>query len=218
MIGNFDVSKLSDRLGKPFTCNPFGWGDVNHNGKPDMSVVFLWANQYTGSETRIFEVVDETKVIELTQELLGVISPWNFDPKMDHTDFAVFDVAWAEHDCIYPPMHVFWVYDWDGQAYVDVTPKIDLSGYLASKKKSITSGYGKPFNPEYIEPMVEILLMYDKMEQREKGWQEFLAMTDLKNWPGTDAASLKWLKSDVDHFTKQYNGKRPFTPNNYCGQ
>ncbi len=61
-----------------------------------------------------------------------------------------------------------------------------------------------------------IAITYDHMGQRDKGWQEYIALADMKNWPGTDENHQKWLQSDISHFEKQYRAKQPFTPNNNC--
>ena len=67
-----------------------------------------------------------------------------------------------------------------------------------------------------LNPMVTILLLYDRMGKRDEGWQEFLEMADLENWPGTDEKALQWLESDIEHFREEYEGGLPFTPNDYC--
>ena len=65
LIGSVDIAELNERLhevvalqedpGSPLFCLPYGWSDVNNNGKPDMPVTILWANNYTGSSTVILE-------------------------------------------------------------------------------------------------------------------------------------------------------------------
>jgi hypothetical protein len=228
VIATVDVSQLNKRIrglvtptGDDFLpwlqCSPFGWGDINRNGRPDIPVTLIWANQYTGSELHIFEIVDDTTVTDLTKDLPGIMSPWDFDPS--RTDQAVVDVAWAGHDCIYPPIYIFWIYDWRDGKYVDITPELDFSNYLASLKSDITQNYGNPFNAfSSIGPLTQLLLIYDRTGQRDKGWQEYQDLTDLSHWPGTSIEDVKWLQSDIDHFTQEYKAGKPFTPNAYCNE
>lgn len=199
-------------------CFPSEWGDMNQNGNPDIAVQFYWGGRLGTAEIHIFEVDNELKVTNLTGDLPGMISPDWFDPS--GIKLTVIDDAWFVHDCIYPLMFVYWVYDWKDRKYTDITPGMDMSSYLDERKGILTAQFGQPFAADRnIGRLTELLIMYDKMGQREQGWQEYLNLTDLKNWPGTDAENAAWLKSDLEHFQEQYNSKQPFTPNNYrCAQ
>jgi hypothetical protein len=198
------------------TCSPIGWGDLNQNDRPDFTMAFDWGVQYTGSEARVYEMSAEGIVIELTRDLPGILSPWDFNP--DRTEFPVFDKTWAEHDCIYPPLYVFWVYDWDGEKYVDITPEVDLSGYYNYLSEQLADDYGSPLVPQiHIGPLTTLLVMHEKNGQRSQGWAEYLKLAASDHWPGTSAESLEWLQSDLDHFRQQYESGTPFSPNDYCG-
>jgi hypothetical protein len=226
LIADIDASQLNPRIQALVTpdgddfyplleCSPMGWGDVNQNGKLDMPVTFIWGDRYIGSELHIFEITEEATVVDLTKDLPGIISPWSFNP--ESTSQVIIDLDWAGHDCIYPPIFIFWVYDWEEANYIDVTPQRDFAEYIGSLKSQITQAYGQPFNPFFlIEPLTELLLMYDRMGQRKTGWKEYLELTNLKNWPNTDARSLKWLQAEIDHFSRAYHSGLPFTPNDYC--
>jgi len=226
LVSTIDVSELNERIKREVTptsysfgpnlqCYPLGWGDINHNGKPDMSVAFMWANHYTGSEIHIFEVVSDTTVVDLAKDLPGIISPWAFDPTQ--TRQAVFDLSWAGHDCIYPPMAATWIYDWRDGKYKDITPEVDFTEYIESLRKTVQEGFGRPFDASlYIEPLTKLLLIYDRTGRRDVGWREYLGLTDLRHWPDTPADTTEWLKSDVEHFVKEYKLGLPFTPNDYC--
>lgn len=225
VIAVIDVSKLNRRLGAQiahndptgfpaFQCAPMGWGDVNQDGKPDMPVTFIWANYVTGSELHIFEIVDTSTVSDLTQDLPGIISPFDFDPT--HTWQTVADLAWVNHDCIYPPLDAFWRYDWIGDRYVDVTARGDYTGDIAALTSEVSQLFGNPFGPAQIKLLTQLLLIYDRSGQRKLGWQKYKEMTSLDHWPGTAASDLSMLKSDLAHFTQEYAAGRPFTPNNAC--
>jgi hypothetical protein len=232
LLRDIDVSKLNNRINRVFTsaadlaypvplfCLPTDWGDINKNGLPDIAVTILWANNYTGGEVHIFEITVKDEVVDLTKDLPGAMAHWDFDPK--NSAQLVIDLAWAKHDCLYPQSPFsFWVFDWDKDKYRDYTAsgEFNFSGYVSALRKLVEQRYGNPFDPTIdIGPIVSALLMYDKVGQRDQGWSEFLKMTDLKNWPGTDASALKWLNSDIAHLTREYSGKRPFTPNNFCTQ
>jgi len=201
----------------PLFCTPLGWGDANQNGIPDLAVTFLWANQYTGSEAHLFEVQSDHTVKDLFADLPGIVSPWDYDP----TDplVYVFDDQWALHDCIYPPMSVVWVYAWREGRYVDVTEELDISRYLAGLQDQIEQSFGSAFNPYLlIESLTRLLLYYDRIGQRQTGWEVYQSLTDLEHWPGTDAESVAWLQSDVAHFGQQVQSGAAFTPNDYCGE
>jgi hypothetical protein len=207
IIADIDVSQLNKRIhafvtpmGDDFVpflnCAPMGWSDVNHNGRPDMPVTLLWGNHYTGSELHIFEISDDATVVDLTKDLPGIMSPWDFDPT--RTDQVVMDLAWADHDCIYPPIHVFWIYDWRDGPYVDVTPEFDFSDYIASLKSDITQSFGNPFNHYFnIGPLTELLLIYERIGQRDQGWREYKELTNLSHWPDTDPEDMRWLNFQI---------------------
>lgn len=231
LLADMDVSTLNPRINRVFTspvdalypaplfCLPGDWGDINRNALPDLPVTVLWANNYTGGEVHIFEVSEEERVVDLTADLPGAMSHWDFDP--GNSFQMVIDLAWAEHDCIYPQSPFsFWVFDWEGAGYADHTAvgRFDFSGYLDALTSLVESRYGGPFQPDVdIGPIVSVLLMYDKMGERDRGWQEFLELTRTEHWPGTDADALRWLQDDVRHLTAQNNAGAPFTPNDYCG-
>jgi hypothetical protein len=224
IIADIDASKINSRIGKVvdtvpdwgvLICSPLEWGDVNKNGKPDLPIAFNWANQYTGSELHIFEVTDDSKITNLTQSLPGIMSPWEFNPQ--RTDQMVIDLQWANHDCIYPPMWVYWVYDWSDGKYVDITPELDFSEGIYQLVDDLESGFGKPLNfYGQIEQLALVLLVYEKIGERDTGWKEYERLANEKNWPGTSGINLEWLRSDVAHFKKEYLSGKPFTPNDYC--
>lgn len=227
LIGSIDIVNLNQRInnvvtafqsnpGSPLFCLPYGWQDINDNGKPDMSVTILWANNYTGGEVHIFEVNEDDTITDLTEDLPGPVYHWEFMPS--NSSLLVADPAWAKHDCLYPDSPFgFWIYDWDGQSFADVTDRASFSGYIAFLESLLAPG--RPFFPEAdIGPMVSLLLTYDYSGQRELGWQKFLEFADLQNWPDTDQESLAWLQDDVAHFTNEYEAGLPFTPNDAnCG-
>ncbi len=156
----------------------------------------------------------KSTVVDLTKDLPGIISPWSFDPS--RTWQPVFDLSWATHDCIYPPMAVTWIFDWRDGKYVDITSEVDTSEYIDLLKEIIQKGYGSSFNPLNIEPLTLLLLTYDRAGRRDQGWQEYLELADLSHYPNTPAIDAEWLKSDVEHFSIEYKKGWPFTPNAYC--
>lgn len=209
------LSPTTDYGPSPVFCSPQGWGDANGNGLPDMAVTFLWANQYTGSEAHLFEVRPDDTVIDLFADLPGIVSPWEYDPS--EPILTVFDLQWAGHDCIYPPMAIVWVYTWRDGRYVDITAERDFSRFLRTLQASVEQYVGQPFNPYLtIEPLTQLLVIHDRIGQRGAGWQLYTSLADLKNWPGTDDASAAWLQSDVDHFAREVRSGAPFTANGYC--
>ncbi len=211
------LSPTSDYGPSPVFCSPLGWGDANENDLPDIAVTFLWANQYTGSEVHLFEVGPDDSVQDLFLDLPGIVSPWEYDPS--DPIVTVFDLQWAGHDCLYPPMAVVWLYAWRGKRYVDITAELDLSSYLRSLQADVEQYFGQPFNPyTTIEPLTQLLVLHDRIGQRAQGWALYASLTDLKNWPGTDAASGAWLQSDVDHFTREVQVGDPYTANDFCGE
>ena len=230
LIADIDVSQLNERINvvitspadmmypTPLFCLTGDWGDINDNGLPEIPVTLLWGNNYTGGEVHIFEVNEDETVVDLTEDLPGAMSHWYFNPA--YSDQMVVDLVWADHDCIYPQSPFsFWVFDWDGEGFSDYTASefYDFSTYIDRLKQLVISRYGNPIHPGIdIGPIVSVLLMYDKMGQRDKGWEEFLEMVDIANWQDTAADDLKWLEDDVAHFTSQYNSGAPFTPNDYC--
>ncbi|WP_420630977.1 hypothetical protein [Candidatus Leptofilum sp.] len=221
LIADINISDLSGQVAEinaPLFCLPYEWGDFNENGKPDIPVTFLWANNYTGGEVHIFEVIADDTVIDLTSNLPGPVNYWLFDPR--YPDQMVVDLQWASHDCLYPHSPFsFWIFGWDGEKFADWTANgtLDFSNAISIWEGWLDSGY--PFEPDIqIGAMVSILLMYDKMGQRDIGWEKFMEFADESNWPDSSPEALAWLRDDVAHFTQQYNAGLPFTPNGYnCG-
>ncbi len=222
LIGSVDIAELNERIHNvvisleedplsPLICLPYGWQDVNNNGKPDMPVTILWENNYTGGEVHIFEVNDDNTIVDLVANLPGPVYHWEFDP--EEPSLLLVDLVWARHDCLYPSSPFgFWIYEWNGDAYVDVTSEYSYSEYLSFIESLLTPG--RPFIPEaYIGPLVSLLLTYDYSGQRDLGWKKFLEFADIQNWPDTSPEYLAWLKDDVTHFTKEYEAGLAFTPN-----
>lgn len=212
--------RINEALRDPivlFICEPYFWGDLNKNGRPDLAISFNWAFQYTGSEVHIFEVDDNDTISDITANLPGIVSPWTFNPYQSETQIKVIDTVWASHDCIYPPIEIYWIYDWRDGKYIDITSELDLNEVLRQLKNKLAGNYGKPISSSgVIGDMVELLLLYDHSGQRDVGWQEYQEISNPSNWPGTDENYLKLLKSDINHFEKQYREKIPFTPNDVC--
>ncbi len=225
VIATIAVAQLNARLSGLLTpqddlqttliCSPLGWGDLNGNGRPDLAVSLMWANHLTGSEVHLFEVADDLTVTDLVADLPGIVSPWAFDPAEDV--LTVFDLDWAGHDCLYPPLAVAWVYGWRAGRYVDVMAERDFSGYLQSLEDAVRAGFGAPFNPYLaIGPLTQLLAVSERIGERRAGWQRYTTLSDLANFPGTDAESAAWLKSDVAHFARAMQTGAPFTPNDFC--
>jgi hypothetical protein len=228
LLQAYDVSQLNQRMVDLFDpttnsyyppsvfCTAYGWGDVNQNGKPDLAVDLMWANQINGSELHIFEINAGT-VVNLTENIDGIFSPWKFDPTK--TEQQVVAIEWAKHDCLHPPLMVTWIYDWDAESdqYVNVSSEGIAEEYFESLKAQVTNWYGGDFYPfELISPIVTLLVTRDGLGQREQGWAEFRELTNLDNWPEINEFALEWLQSDVAHFTAEYNQGKPFTPNDFC--
>jgi hypothetical protein len=234
LIGDVDASQINARirdqgvtsaadalLKPPLFCLPYGWGDVNYNNLPDMAVTFLWGNNYNGGEVHIFEITQKQQVVNLTEDLPGPVNYWEFDPLSAYPDLMVMDLAWAEHDCLYPGSpKVFRIFSWSGSAYIDIMSNeyLDFSSWINQLTGLVESSYGGPFIPPiHLGPILTILLLYDNLGEREICWGTFLEMIDSDNWPGTDARSQEWLQAEVDHFRKFYNAGKPFTPGRYSG-
>ena len=198
------------------SCLPLGWGDINENGQPDIAVTFLWGNRLAGSELHIFELTDTLEVKNLTQSLPGTVSPWDF--ALGDSELIVWDFDWVHHDCFYPPLYLFRVFSWGDDQYVDMTSDSEFySAYISSQIETITTQYGQPLNaPFWMKPITTLLLMHERIGQRDQGWQLFLEMTNIDNWPNSSAQDIEWLESDLAHFSAQYHAGAAFTPNNYC--
>lgn len=223
ILSIIDASFLSDHLNNAIQitdtnvpCLPFGWDDINGNGYPDISVGFLWGNRLAGSELHIFEVTDEHEVKILTQELPGIVSPWNY--AADNTELVVWDFDWVHHDCFYPPLYLFKVFTWKNDSYVNITEQSEFfSNYVDSQTEQIIDRYGQPLHATFwMKPITILLLMHDRAGEREQGWQLFTEMTSKENWPGSTEQDFEWLESDVLHFSEQYSAGTDFTPNDYC--
>lgn len=226
LIAHIDIAELNDRINDtvaflqddpafPLFCLPYGWRDINNNGRPNMAVTILYANNYSGGEVRVFEVTREEQVVDLTANLPGPVYHWGFIP--DYSSLLVVDASWGRHHCLYPNSpFAFWIYDWDGNAYVDMTDRFSYSEYLAYLEMLLTPG--RPFNPEIdIGPLISLLLTYDYSGQREAGWEKFIELADASNWPGSEPEALAWLQADVAHLKAAYDAGRPFTPRTtYC--
>jgi hypothetical protein len=226
LIADFDIAQLNDRIGNiveglleetepgaPLFCLPYGWSDVNRNGKPDMPVTILWANSYNGGEVHVFEITDDETVVDLTAGLPGPVYHWEFLPT--NSTLLVVDRIWARHDCLYPDSPFgFWLYEWNGTVYTDTTANYTFSEYLSYLEDLLEAG--QPFEPNLdIGPLVSLLLTYDYGGQREVGWQKFIELADPNNWPGSEPEALAWLQHDVAHLTAEYEAGLPFTPNNF---
>lgn len=212
IIGNINIV-LEDYSG-PIFVSPYGWMDINDNGKPDIPISYMWGNQYFGSELHIFEFNGEEMVIT-TKDLPGIISPWGFDPEQEN--LYILDLQWAYHDCIYPPFGISNPIVWDGEQYVDDSENRDYSEYINRTAEYLRSEFGSPFRGwTYIPEMVRILVLSERMGERANGWKLYNEIANPDNWPESDEFGLSWLKFDQEHFRRQYVAGVPFSANFDC--
>ena len=198
----------------PLVCYPpFGWTDMNHNGSPEILVGFTWANQFYGTNALILEV-REGQIVNLTSDLPGYVCGPCFNP--EETTIVLYDPQWAEHDCIHPPMLVPWLYEWQDGELVNGTTRDVMQETLAASEAYILEMMGQPLRYSAVEALTDLLVMYDRVGAREEGWQKYLDLAALANWPGTAPEFAAWLASDVAHFSREVATEAPLSPNDYC--
>ena len=231
LIFHFDLNQESDyrrsvvenaEFSTTLFCNANGWDDVNRNGYPDIAVSYFWGDNYWNSELHIFEARPEGEIVQLTKNLPGPVSLWDywtFGPM----PLFVIDAQWKTHDCLYPGVPFSnWFYVWDEEqdSYVDFSanPDLNLDFFADQYRRTITASYSQGFYPDsVIGPLASLLLLYDKAGLREQGWQEYLTLSDLDNWSELAPEAREWLEYDLSHFEDEYNANIAFTPGSYPG-
>lgn len=188
------------------------WSDINQNGNPEFAVLYQYCPDacldYGAIALHFYEFESETKVVDITANLPGVIEPFNLLHSKNPIEFYVYDpTLWYCYKwCI---IQTWWIYSSDGEKLVDVSSK--YSNEYQENVEHIISEIMQKEAVSYQEwDYLEILFEYEKSGMRERAIQTFLEVTDLPLWPEASKEEICWLQFVRALAQDDYESDRPF--------
>lgn len=198
------------------------WKDVNKDGTPELILkTYLGGNGWTSVNQHILRVDDDGSAIDLTGYIntdfvssVKELKDLNGDGM---PELLVMDARWEffwsfGHTC---SPQVERVYAWDQEEYVDRSRDY-RERYLSEingMKDSVKQAYGENVGMEcYFGQAITMLLDYEIIGERDKGWKEFLALTDLRNWPTLNKPMVTRFEGLRNFLKKEYESGKAFSP------
>lgn len=198
------------------------WKDVNKDGTQELILkTYLGGNGWTSVNQHILQIDDDGSAIDLTGYIntdfvssVKELEDLNGDGM---PELLVMDARWEFfwnlcHTC---SPQVEKVYAWEENEYVDRS-KDYKERYLSEidgMKDSVKQAYGDNNGMElYFGLATTMLLDYEIIGERDKGWKEFLALTDLRNWPTLNPAMVTRFEGLRNFLKKEYESGKAFTP------
>ncbi|NUM44351.1 MAG: hypothetical protein HUU38_06550 [Anaerolineales bacterium] len=228
MFGGYPISCVAVDWENPFTWSFFGgptqddlnaisasgaWSDVNQNGNPEFAVLYRYCSNgclnYGVIAVHLYEIQTTSKVVDLTANLPGVIEPIKgFVHSTDPLDFYIYDPT-LEYCYKWCTIETFWIYAWDGEAFIDVTPK--YADEYRKKGETILASLKekKAVWPREFD-LLEILFLYEKAGLRREAVDIFLEITDLSRWPNAIPDEVCWLQFARASIQEDFGRGRPF--------
>jgi len=175
------------------------WSDINHNSLPEFAMYYQYCSngclEPGAPAIHFYEIQSSARIVDITADLPGVVQPSRMIHAADPLELYVYDpiLAYCYKWCAFD---TWWIYGWDGEKLVDVTPKyadeIRQSGQ--EKVARIKKGYGQPLNGDEWQ-LLEILFVYEKAGLRNEALAQFMEVSDPKHWPADDTWFNCWLQS-----------------------
>lgn len=189
--------------------------DINQNGFPELAVDYWYCfnacGGYPEEFTHFYEIRSTDDVTDLVKDLPGPLRPTPLH-SLNPLTFYVDDPAhvYGPHDWIV----VSWIYEWDGQAFADVTARY-ADEYANQADEVVTeweAKYGQAFSSSWdVGSLLMIPLLYEKGGQTDLGLDRFRELTSLSHWPGTDPAVTCWLKETNEQFQAEQKTNQPLS-------
>jgi hypothetical protein len=190
------------------------WGDMNGNGLPEITFLH-YSGAVSGDEANwgayaVYEIAGVNQVTELTAELPGTIVPQALFHSTDPVTIYVHQ--WFMYE-LHQYVDLTWVYEWDGERYVDVSQRY-LDEYRQQVDEAaarLRANYGKPmtFWDANVRDMQRILVTYNELRlPQAEGLALFLEVTDPAHWPGWN---LCWLQAARANAILDEEANRPFS-------
>ncbi len=188
------------------------WSDINQNGFPEFAVLYQYCSDacldYGAIDLHFYEFQSETIVVDITANLPGVIEPFNLLHSKTPVEFYVYDpTLWYCYKwCV---IHTWWIYVWDGEKFVDISPKYanEYRNTVTAIKNRIQQNKGDSFPDKDI---LEILFEYEKVGLRDEAIQTFLEITNPNLWADASSEELCWLQFVRALAQDDYQKNQPF--------
>jgi len=193
------------------------WSDINQNGLPEFIVRYNYCEngclirEYGEGEvsTHFYEIKTKTKVVDISADLPGVFEVRHFVHSKNPLNFYVYDPT--KYTCWWCPIETWWIYAWDGERFVDVTPKY-ADEYIKKGAEiidSIKKKYGDVFSDT---EMLSILSLYEKAGLRDEAIKVFYELTNPLHWPDSGKCWLQFVRALA---MDDYKNGRPFRITNW---
>ena len=228
VYGGYPISCFAVAWDEPFTWSGFGgpvqesldvidahgpWSDINQNGMPEFAVNYHYCSNaclnYGAIAVHLYEIQATSKIVDITADLPGVIDPiQGFVHSVNPLDFYIFDpTLWYCYKwCI---IETGWIYSWDGEKFVDITPKY-ADEYRVRGEKIISALEQRETVSSREWDFLEILFVYEKAGLRAEAIEIFLDITDPAHWQNVTAEQVCWLQFARAIALDDYNTGRPF--------
>jgi hypothetical protein len=188
------------------------WTDINQNGLPELALTYEYCSNAClddiGEATHFYEIQTSSKVVDITADLPGVIGLILYFHSRKPAEIFVIDPSlwycykWCSND-------TWWIYAWNGQKFVDVTPKYanEYLDYGARLVRDIQKSPEKRF-PEW--NLLRILFLYEKAGLRKQAFETFMDISDPSRGPAVHTAELCWLQYARASVSEDYQQGKPF--------
>jgi hypothetical protein len=175
--------------------------DINQNGFPEFALSAAYCPfscSWPQMALHFYEIQDGSGIHMLTENLPGRMAQ-NQHPEtgiVHATDPLNYYVD--EHFEYFAGIgfDVWWIYEWDGTRFVDVTKRYadEYQNQVQEVVTSLAKQYGKPYAASYDLDILKIPFILDKPGLREAGVTTLLEVTNPENWPGSGPMQLCWLQ------------------------
>jgi hypothetical protein len=188
------------------------WADINQNGLPELALTYEYCPNAClndiGEATHFYEIQTTSKVVDITADLPGIIGSTLYFHSRKPVEIFVIDpslwycIKWCSND-------TWWIYAWDGQKFVDVTPKYanEYLEYGAKIIQDIQKNKKERF-PEW--QMLSILFLYEKAGLRKQAFDTFMDISAPSKWPDARTEELCWLQFARATVSEDYQQGRPY--------
>ena len=188
------------------------WTDINNNGLPELVLSYEYCPNAcvddNGEATHFYEIQTTSKIVDITADLPGVIASTLYFHSRNPVEIFVYDpTLWYCYKwCI---IDTWWIYAWDGQKFVDVSPKY-ANEYLAKGAKLIREiqQLSKEGFPEW--RLLSILFLYEKAGLRKQAFELFMDISAPSRWPDVSTEELCWLQFARATVSEDYRLGKPF--------
>lgn len=190
--------------------------DINANGLPEFSVWYQYCSNgcvnWGYASVHFYEIQPDGSIVDITADLPGEVVPlFQLLYRGESGTLLLYDLKSMSK---FQRMETWWIYEWDGVQYQDVTSRYadDIRLWGQERLEEIRELYGNPLD-EYqpVEDFVAILLQYEKAGLQEEAIEIIEEITDPIHWPNTDDFYLCWLEVVLETAVDEYERGEPFS-------